>query len=93
MGHKYECICGHKFETILNTNKCQKCGKETLKTIKQKNATSLEVDLPQSKKFIPIYYQDNFWYYRRSPRNTKKEKIKALAKKLNNRKSWGDMGI
>jgi DNA-directed RNA polymerase subunit RPC12/RpoP len=94
MGHKYECICGNKFETALDTSRCPKCEKETLKKIKQKNILSLKKeDLPQSKKFIPIYYNDQLWYYRRSPKNTKKAIIKSLAKQFNGKKSWGDMGI
>ncbi len=44
-------------------------------------------DLPQSKKFIPVYYQDQLWYYRRSPKNTRKAQIKALHKSIADSKS------
>ena len=91
MGLKYKCKCGHTFEVYLKTNRCTKCENEKITNITP--SWKIIIDLPQSKKFIPIYYQDKLWYYRRSARNTKKAKIKALSKYLHKKHSWENLSI
>ena len=80
--YEYKCKCGYTIKHWLRiTTSCPKCDRK-LKYIYEPDKTHHieQRDLPKSQKFIPIYYQDQLWYYRRSPKNTKEAKKEALLK-------------
>ena len=82
--NKYSCKCGYTVEHFLTIRTpCPKCGKKLKYLYEPVKTHHIEKeDLPLSTRFIPIYYQDQLWYFRRSPRNTKKAQLKALHEKF-----------
>ena len=79
--YEYSCKCGYTVAHYLTiTNPCPKCNRKLKYIYKPTTTHNIEQkDLPQSQKFVPVYYQDQLWYWRRSPKNTKKAVIKAFS--------------
>lgn len=85
--YEYICNdCNHKFKYHLKSYFCHECNSENIKKVTEVAGkayhTPENIELPLQTKFKKIYYQDQLWYWRREPKNTRKNKNKAIGKEL-----------